>query len=123
MTNSVNFVLLVRVARKLYTEAKAERAEYEREHAERGHIPERCIHGAYMWVDHDIPCGACEVGITLRQMAVQRAFGEYQVYEDRVAFARAADRLHPPGHDSRATWAWACASPFLTLVAEKESAA
>lgn len=118
------FVLVLRAARVLYTAAKAERAEYEREHAERGHIPERCIHGAYMWVDHDIPCGACEVGITLRQMAVQRAFGEHQVYKERVAFAREADRLHPPGHDSRATWAWVWgASPYLTLAAEEESAA
>jgi hypothetical protein len=27
-----------------------------------GYRPARCIHGASLWVDHDIPCGRCEDG-------------------------------------------------------------
>ena len=52
-------------AERILTEAQKtvrDYEEYANEYAAKGMIPERCVHGAYLWVDHDIPCGACEEG-------------------------------------------------------------
>lgn len=40
---------------------------------EQGLAPRNCIHGAYLWVDHDIPCGACELGDDPEKLTVSQA--------------------------------------------------
>lgn len=56
-------------------------------HGGRGYRYPECIHGASLWTDYDIPCGACENGEGywdyLRELAdckyaAQRAFDEFQ---------------------------------------------
>lgn len=40
---------------------------------EQGLAPRNCVHGAYLWVDHDIPCGACELGDDPEELTVGQA--------------------------------------------------
>lgn len=40
---------------------------------EQGLAPRNCVHGAYLWVDHDIPCGACELGDDPGELTVETA--------------------------------------------------
>ena len=42
-------------------ESKRREREYYAEYADSPYAPEYCIHGAYQWVAHDIPCGTCEL--------------------------------------------------------------
>ena len=43
------------------------------EGATRGYSYPRCIHGAYLWTDNDIPCMSCEEGDTLGELAAAKA--------------------------------------------------
>lgn len=43
-------------------QAYAEHAEYVKGYEGTKYRPQRCVHGANLWVDHDIPCGRCEEG-------------------------------------------------------------
>lgn len=58
----------------------------------RGYCYPYCIHGASLWVDHDIPCGACEMGD-------DSVIGE-AITLGRERFLRFLDR-----------WEWLCAAP------------
>lgn len=81
--------------RRFYAAARAEvrafHAAYEAEVADwfesgdgrpraeggRGYSFPRCVHGANMWVDYDIPCGDCEYGVTMTEEAMGLARGRF----------------------------------------------
>lgn len=50
----------------------------------RGHAFPYCIHGASLWVSHDIPCGWCEMGLTEIQVAQGRARAHFERFNDRI---------------------------------------
>lgn len=108
MTNpTVDFFVTLKLARDFYAIAKAERAEAEVYYAEKGYRPEYCIHGTYMWVDHDCACGYCEEGITMLHMCVQRAASYVAEFHKRLEFNKQAENMRPPGFDRKALADWA----------------
>lgn len=53
---------LLRTSRNRYAEYDAEVEAWHRDPETRKYRFPTCIHGNSLWVDHDIPCGACEDG-------------------------------------------------------------
>lgn len=66
----------------------------------RGHLYPYCIHGAYLWVDHDIPCGVCEMD---QGRATWRAVHEaaFAVRESDLRVQWLASRPTVPGQPHR----------------------
>lgn len=73
-----------KLIKKLYNDYYLKRAEHLNEYnkdveywARKGYKPHYCEHGVDQWVDHDIPCGACELGepdeLDVHEMAVAKA--------------------------------------------------
>lgn len=65
-----------------------------------------CIHGRSLWVDHDIPCGECEAGYTLYEMALSRAHAHVTEYERRLDVTLTASRAKVPDSVHRALVDW-----------------
>lgn len=103
------FMFCLNLARKFVPQMQAEWEEECAEYARQGYRPHYCIHGTNQWTDYDNICGGCEDGVTLRQIACERAWGIVKNTRDRMAFAREATRLGAPvdvnGPDG--LWAWA----------------
>lgn len=104
-------VLVLKIAVAILRHMESERRKYEehvRYHARNGHIPHYCIHGANLWVDHDIPCGACEAGYDDREIALMEAGEAFRDWMRRMdayrAFRDTAGNL--PSELDTAMWEW-----------------
>lgn len=102
------FFFCLHLSRKFYADMLAEQAEADAFDRANGHRPHYCIHGTNQWTDYDNICGGCEDGVTLRQMACERAWRVVLDTRDRMAFAREASRLGAPV-DVSSLWGWAMA--------------
>ena len=98
---------ILSIARVVLATIRKREAEYEAEVANwyesgdgrpvdqggRGYIYPYCPHGARMWVDHDIPCGACEMGDDRpTRRAVQEAAAAVAESDRRLAWLNARPR-------------------------------
>ena len=66
-----------------------------------------CIHGRSLWVDHDIPCGICEDGLTVYQEALYAGHRDANEYLNRMSVVQyAADQRVPESiRDDLTEWA------------------
>ena len=62
----------------------AEHDQAVREWAAEGFGPQFCVHGTYMWTDHDPICWACEEWCTVYEEAIRRAHSIVREHERRV---------------------------------------
>lgn len=79
----------------------------------KGYRYPRCIHGANLWVDHDIACGTCESGVTLREIHLADAANDYAEFMRRTEAIKALTAMGygRDGVDTDAIkplneWAW-----------------
>lgn len=79
----------------------------------KGYRYPNCIHGANLCVDHDIPCGTCESGATMRELYMIEVCDNYREHEKRRDAVKVLTDMgygegqHPETVKALTEWAWA----------------
>ena len=111
---------VIRERRESMLESYAAAVEADRK---MGYRPQTCIHGAYMWVDYDIPCGTCESEgrnwlPSIHQVAVSHAREALAECDRRYALIRPImfDKERPDDDVLDKMIDWACCEPLRALL-------
>lgn len=72
----------------------------------KGYAYPECIHGRSLWVDHDIPCGECEAGLSIYELALMRGYAQAREFVRRTEVVGTAHRAHAPHEIVEALTTW-----------------